>query len=745
MRNPDAVAMLHGAVRQRDLLRAAFDLAWAQLPKADEAALADWADACLHLIRVNAGASCHLAFWNVSAGGEALLGRLAVGGRAAAEICRHAGAGAALACVRSMPETLALLKDDQALLRWWQGLELLSREAADCVVLAASRARPLLADRSGETFSQFVAIGLGAHTDGARRRAFFSLEDGWARALLRRRAGVPDAAALSRMLSAFSAALWERDAVISAAPASDAAEPRAAIVDRAVLLPATIEAGTVEEARARYTAMVAHVGAHLALPPVCRRVGPLKPLQIVLINLLEDARVEALAMRRFPGLRRLWEDFHVAVPATGLDTAPSLMARLSRALFDASYTDTDGFVAKGRAMFAAEAAHGLEDAELSLRIGRVLGHDLGQMRLRFEWRDYVVEPSYRDDGAHLWDDPTQLSAPLELTVEAGRASADQSSAGGGGGSAGRAREIPPDQRGQVIATYPEWDAATGVERPDWTTLREVPPAVDDPAALLAAFERERDVGERIDRLVRAAAIGRPVRLRRQEDGEELDMTAALDAMIALRAGMTPDTRLSRATRRTTRDLATMVVLDASASTAATLPDGRSVLDVQRLAVGLLAQAVGRRGNPIALSAFRSDGREDVRLQRIKTFSEAVDTAMLSRLAGLRAGLSTRLGPTLRHAREEFGALPAWRRLLLVLTDAEPSDVDVADSRDLIVDARRAVLGLKAAGIDVFGLILDPDGVGAAATIFGRANAIAIRDLADLPAQLAGLYARLARQ
>src|SRR5204862_4569009 len=103
-------------------------------------------------------------------------------------------------------------------------------------------------------------------------------------------------------------------------------------------------------------------------------VGQLKPLQIALIGLIEDARIEALAMRRFPGLRRLWAPFHVATPL-GPATAPALLARLAHALFDPDYADDNGFVAKGRALFAAEAAR-LDDPALSRRVGGVLGNDL---------------------------------------------------------------------------------------------------------------------------------------------------------------------------------------------------------------------------------------------------------------------------------------------------------------------------------------------------------------------------------
>ena len=742
---PDSpAAHLHRLVRHRDTLHAVLQQTWQRLPRTDPGALDHWAAAAAGLIEANAGAACHVAFWTASTAARGRLDLLAAGGRAAAAVCRRAGSRAALSLLNAMPSALDLARDANAFGRWLRGMERLAHEAGDCVPLAAAQAGALLQDRSGEAFADFVAAGLKAYAgDPVRRRAFFSLADPWARVLLARRPGVPGAAELSRLLDGFAAALWGGAMTLQAAPAAQG-RTQTAILGGVALLPASVPAETPQAARHFYLAVIAHAGAHLALPPVRHQPGPLKPLQMALVTLVEDARVEALAMRRYPGLRGLWAPFHQA-PASGPRTAPLLFARLARALFDPAHPDPDGFVAKGRTLFATAAEGGLDDPALSLRIGSALGHDLGQMRVQFNAREHVTAPPYRDDGAHLWDMPDHPASALDLMVQAARTRDGAGAGAGNGPAAGRARETPPDQRGQVIGTYPEWDAAAGVERLDWTTLRDVPARLADPAPLRAAAAADPALRASIRRMVRASPAGRPLRLRRQADGDGLDLDAAVDAMAALRAGKAPDPRLFTAARPRRRDLATMLLLDASASTAARLPDGRTVLDVQRTAVALLAEAMAARGDPFALRAFASDGREDVRLTRIKEFNESYDVSAVARLAGLRPSLSTRLGTALRHAQAEFGAARTWRRLLIVLTDGEPSDRDVADPADLVADARRAVLGLRASGVDVFGIVLDPGGAGSADAIFGRAGTAPVRDLADLPARLAGLYFRLARR
>ncbi len=689
---------------------------------------------------------------------------------------------------------------------WWTALQRLAHEAPDCVALAAAQAPALLADPSGVLAQNFVAAGLKAYAaDRTRRRAFFALEDPWARTLLTRRPGLPGFDALARTLTAYAAALWGPTPILRAAPpsvkhGSDAARPRATISGPVVLLPATPDpdaAPTAASARALYRATVAHAGAHLALPPVQHQVGDLKPLQLALITLIEDARVEALALRAYPGLRRLWAPFHTA-PPSGPRTAPNLMARLARALFDATHPnrasqDPDGFVAKGARLFAEAAAHSLDDPALSLRIGRILGHDLGQLRVQFNWRDYVVEPPYRDDGHHLWEPPPDAQpAQHDLHTQAARPN-NRPNTPPNDDAQPKTEPTPTPQQWPVAPATKRRTSAASSSPPTPNGIPPSPPSAPtgprSEKSPPAPPTRPRSAPPSPPSLCSAAAspassapppsasppassasptattsTSTPPSTPPSTYDPAAPPTPASIASPARAAATSPPCCCStpppppppqpvRAARaaRPARAIARLANTARARTTFGSGPatghngPGPAVLDVQRLAVALLAEALDTVADPVALRAFASDGRADIRLTRIKDLTEPFDAAALARLAGLRAALSTRLGPALRHARTELAPTRAWRRLLLVLTDGEPSDIDLPDNADLIHDARRAVLQLRAAGIDVFGIVLDPAGVGSATTIFGRSNTIPISDLADLPARLAGLYFRLARR
>ena len=155
--------------------------------------------------------------------------------------------------------------------------------------------------------------------------------------------------------------------------------------------------------------------------------------------------------------------------------------------------------------------------------------------------------------------------------------------------------------------------------------------------------------------------------------------------------------------------------------------------------------MGKLGDPFSLLAFASDGREDVEMTTVKSFDEPYDRTSMARLAGLKPGLSTRLGAALRHAAHVVGQTTSGRKLVIVLTDGEPSDIDVADPLDLVEDARRAAVGLHAAGIDAYGVVLGQTGIQAASRIFGRGKTMMVHRVEDLPNRLSELYFRLARR
>jgi len=755
-----AVRRVHLLMRQRDALRPLFRIAWDNLAaRFDADELEGWAAGVLALADVNAGPSCLVAFWEFSRNHptEEGIAPLIVAAHTAANVCRHAGAQGAAATIVSAAVARRILGAGPSLARWWRTMDDLALRAPESVEAAASRMGEILSAGNSHAFESFVAAGLKlAGSDRRKRLAFFSLQDELARRLVARATAGVGFAEAERRTKAFVTSLWGRPPLLRSFPddTGQAPQRRAGIAGPLIRLPDIYRGVQGDAAYTLYRAAAAHAQAHLLFGGSRFPVGSLKPLQIALVTLIEDARIELLAMRQLPGLHKLWSRYHVAV-AAGVATAPTLLARLARALFDRAYEDDDSFVARGRSMFEARLPR-LDDPAISREIGMLLGNDLGQMRVQFNAKTYVVEPVYRDDGLGLWDfgeDAPSSGETLDLAVDAARVEQrddpDQTSLHPdvveNDGKLGRARPVAPDQRGIVVAKYPEWDRSHGVERPEWTTVREVLARPGDPRVVEEALERADVLRNRIRRLVRGVRVGRTIRLKRQLDGHDLDVDAMLEAGIALRMRQEPDPRVFRTTSSKHRDLAVLLLLDISASTRDRLASGVSVLEVERLAVAVLAEAMSALGDPFSMLAFASNGRDDVEMTTVKAFNEPYDRACVGRLAALSSGLSTRVGTALRHAGEVISHARSFRKLVIVLTDGEPSDIDVADPLDLVEDARRAAVGLRARGIDGFGVVLGSNAMNFANRIFGRGNTMLVPRVEDLPSRLSELYFRLARR
>ena len=426
-------------------------------------------------------------------------------------------------------------------------------------------------------------------------------------------------------------------------------------------------------------------------------------------------------------------------------TAPTLLARLAHALIDPDYDDDNAWVCKGRALFYAERDH-WEDSSISRRIGGLLGNDLGQMRIQLNTRTFVVEPAYRDDNQGLWrlgDPEEQQSMQMETIPESVRI--DRQPEDSQQVDSAAKVKVSTEHGGSPVAQYPEWDYKIGRDRPEWTTILDFPGRVGSLNVIERVLAAHALLANRITVLIRSARISRPKRRRRQPEGDRLDIDACIEAAVSVRRRETPDPRVHMSETRHHRDLAISLLLDVSESSRDRVKGlHRSVLSLERDAAILLAHAMNEQGDPFAIRAFCSNGCHEVRFLRIKDFDEPYGNGAKRRLAGLEAGYSTRIGAALRHAGAELSARLNYRRLLLVITDGEPSDIDVTDRKYLVEDARKAVASLSHLGIDVFCVGLDSGGDSYLHRMFGHRNVLLIDRLERLPEQLTNLYFRLTK-
>lgn len=559
--------------------------------------------------------------------------------------------------------------------------------------------------------------------------------------------GLADASASLRH---YLRALWAREYALHPV-ARPATQLRPYLSEAGIHLPPDFHSHRGALQRDLYRAAAAHAAAHAVFSTQQFERRQLKPLQLALVGLLEDARVEQLAIAALPGLRSLWLKFFDPRGREGT-SAEALLLRLAHALLDPSRIDDNPWVTKGRQLFHASQRGG-SNAQALREVGILLGNDLGQMRAQFNAKSYLVEPLYRDDNLFLWDSD---APPEETRTEDTGFRADDDAAqstprlddAAGESAHFKPREVatagePEDGSGVDVPRHPEWHEHIGRWRPDWCSIIEQVPQAGDASALRTRLARHGALSSRLARLLQARKLGEMQRLRRQPDGEEFETDALIDAHAALRSSQTPDMNLHRRTRRQKPDLSVLLLLDLSASTNAAIGTS-TLLSLIREASVLLGEAIERGGDRLAIHGFRSNGRHEVNYLRFKEFDETLDERVLGRLSAVDGALSTRMGAAIRHAGSLMRRCRSTQSLIIVLTDGEPHDIDCWQPGLLLHDAARAVRQQASEGIPVFCVSVDARADAYVRRIFGPHHAVVIDRIEQLPQRLPELYLRLSR-
>ncbi|WP_430232077.1 nitric oxide reductase activation protein NorD [Nitrosomonas communis] len=194
-------------------------------------------------------------------------------------------------------------------------------------------------------------------------------------------------------------------------------------------------------------------------------------------------------------------------------------------------------------------------------------------------------------------------------------------------------------------------------------------------------------------------------LRSQLDGAELDMDALVRAHCDFFAQGNGSDQVYLKARQQARDLAVAILVDVSLSTDSWI-DGRRILDIEKEALITLASGLAVCRDAFAVYTFTSRKRHYVRVAAVKDFDEAFNSQVLRRIAALHPGYYTRMGTALRHVRQLLSKRTERNRLVLLLSDGKPNDLDYYEGRYGIEDTRQAILEARRAGLAVFGITID---------------------------------------
>ena len=669
--------------------------------------------------------------------------------------------------------TAARRLGDPELLRGYLGfVHQLSAKAARGLRPMLNHMDDLLGKLTLSGLKRWAFFGADAYRrDFQNLQSYFNLETADSKAMLQKERRGTLFIDTQRKLNFYLRALWGRDFFLRPT-AADHEGFKPYIEHRVLHLPDAVDDVAGVKGLEVYRAIAAHVAAHMCYTEKAISAEQLSQAQMFFIGHLEDARIEYNAVQNFPGLKKLWKSL-LEAEYEGKVEHPTvvILEHLALMLLDESVRSDDEELNAFADRFHAQIEENKNNVNFSWHMGIELFNLFAARRevpsLRILQNNRIP---YRDDNRYAWEfeefdwdteveyvPASQRQVRRKVSIIEMANEVDVENAGDD------AQEIwtcetevfPYEDEGisynqmwgkEPVSDpfhYHEWDYQVQLHRPDWVTVFEHRQPMGDPETIEDILTEYKPVTHRIKQIIDLLTPEGVQRVRNMEDGDEIDLNAAVDAMVAIRMGEQPNPRITMRNVIKSRDLAVVLLLDLSESTNEVVPDSdKTILQLTREAASLVSTAINGVGDPFAIHGFASDGRHDVQYYRFKDFNQRFDDEAKARLAGMRGGLSTRMGAAMRHAAQHLLKQPERRKLLLLVTDGEPADIDERDPQHLRHDTRKAVEELHSKGILTYCLTLDANADAYVKRIFGMNNYTIIDHVDRLPEKLPVLFATL---
>lgn len=284
--------------------------------------------------------------------------------------------------------------------------------------------------------------------------------------------------------------------------------------------------------------------------------------------------------------------------------------------------------------------------------------------------------------------------------------------------------------------YDEWDYSRQHHRKAWCVLREHPLT---PADLEPYHHTVRKYGGLIKSLRRTFEVlrGEDRILKRQIDGEDVDIDALVEAYGDVHMGLEMSERLFTRLHKDERNIAVMLMVDMSGSTKGW------VNEAEREALILLSEALETLGDRFAIYGFSGWTRKRCEAFPVKRFDQPYDEATRRRICAIAPRDYTRMGAPIRHLCRLLKAEEARTKLLITLSDGKPDDYDPQYRGEYgIEDTRQALFEARADGIHPFCITIDEHGADYLPHMYGAANYAVVADITRLPMKVSDIYRKL---
>jgi len=326
--------------------------------------------------------------------------------------------------------------------------------------------------------------------------------------------------------------------------------------------------------------------------------------------------------------------------------------------------------------------------------------------------------------------------------------------------------------------YDEWDYRMSDYRSRWCLLREKEMSEGDSSFFSTTLDSYATLAAQIRRQFELMVPQGLQKVKRQQDGDEFELDAVIEAMVDKRSGTSPSDNVYMRRNKVQRDVAVVFLLDMSASTAEAIDESRRladewdapndpleymswlrsrrgegmrrsykrIIDLEKESLVLLIHALETIGDTYGIYGFSGYGRENVDFFVIKDVQEPLSDKVKRRIDKVSPLQATRMGPAIRHAITKLEKLEARTKFLILISDGRPQDRGYSregvEKEYAIHDTRTALIETRQKGITPFCLTVDKEGHDYLRSMCQDMGYEVLADIYALPKQLPTLYRRL---
>jgi nitric oxide reductase activation protein len=289
--------------------------------------------------------------------------------------------------------------------------------------------------------------------------------------------------------------------------------------------------------------------------------------------------------------------------------------------------------------------------------------------------------------------------------------------------------------------YKEWDQKIADYKLDWCQVRQRIAKEDPNDFVIQIKERLGGIISLIRKQFMKLKPENFRKYRAQPTGDALDIDALVQTLTDMRSGAAMSENVYIRRDKRIRDVAVFFLVDLSGSTDEPV-NGRRIIDIQKEAMVIMAEALEALGDPYAIYGFSSEGRFRVDMFNVKDFNEPYDEKVQYRLGNLEPLGLTRLGAVVRHSTAKLEDVDAVIKLLVILTDGRPYDMEYGNLEYAISDTKKAIQKARSKNIHPFIITSDQKGSDYLQMISPQTECVILPKVELLPTLLPALYRRL---